>query len=89
MLDVEERIDYTRSGKRIREIEERQHNNDNARGLEEYPLPRLVRDIERAERKERQHGEGAEGKDEHRERTLHEAARREREELHGLGKSAR
>src|SRR3989344_1729695 len=87
--DVEERIDDTRRRERIAEIEQCQCDNDDARSLEEYPLPRFVRDVERTERKEREYGKGAERKDEHRERAVHEAPRGERVKLHGLGKPAR
>src|SRR3989344_1368728 len=88
-LDVEQRIDYTCCRERIREIEQGKRDNDDTRRFEKYPLPRLVRDIERAERKEREYGKGAERKDEHRECAVHEAPRGERVELHRLGKSAR
>src|SRR3989344_980632 len=87
--DAEKRIDDTRCCKRICEIEECECDNDDTRGLEEYPLPRFVRDIERTDRKEREYRERAERKDEHRERAMHETPRGERIELHGLGKPAR
>src|SRR3989344_7874261 len=87
--DVEERIDDTRRRERIAEIEQCQCDNDDARSLEEYPLPRFVRDVERTERKEREYGKGAERKDEHHRGTVHETPCRERIELHGLGEPAR
>ena len=48
-LDVEKRIDYTCRRERVAQIEQCECDNDDARGLEEYSFPRLVRDIERTE----------------------------------------
>src|SRR3989344_2162989 len=64
-LDVKGRIYYTRRSERVAQIEQGERDNDDARGLEEYPLPRLVRDIGRAEREEREDGERAEREYEH------------------------
>src|SRR3990167_4382662 len=89
LLDAEQRIDYTCRSERVGEIEQCERDYDYTRGLEEYPLPRLVRNVERTEGKECEHREGAERENEHRHRPLHEAPRGERIELHGLGESAR
>ena len=49
ILEIKEWIDNPRGGERVREIKERERNHDNTSGLEENPLPRLVRNIQRSE----------------------------------------
>ena len=49
ILEVKQRIYNTGSGQSVREIEERERDNNDACGLEKYSLPRLVCDIQRTE----------------------------------------
>src|SRR3989338_1087 len=88
-LNVEKRINDPRGRERVRKVEQGKCDDYQTCGLEEYSLPRFVRDIERPKREERKYRKGAERKDEHRECAVHETPCGECIELHGLGKSAR
>src|SRR3989338_2693039 len=88
VLEIEEWADDSGSGERVRAVYESQRDNNDTSRLKEDALPWLVCNIQRTEGEKGEHRECPDREDEHGERSLYKASRRERVELHRLREAA-